>query len=421
MTKQLASSARVRARNRLSAVKVAKMREPGLYEDGAGLRLVVTNKGTKRWTLRVTINGRRVERGLGVWPTVGLDDARREAEEFRRAARGGRDARQDKKVNERRNAVRFRDAFAEFFAVRRQHLSNGKHVKQWEATMRDYVFPAIGDRPVAEITAAEVIGVLKPIWFTKPETAARVLQRLKAVFDSAILRSTRERANPCIGVAVELGTDHRQVRHHAALPWQDVPVFVHNLRQGSAARATKLVFEFLILTASRSGEARGALWQEIDVERRLWTIPGFDPISGRSMKSRKTHVVPLSNRAVEVLEEARGLHDGPVVFPGTKGQPLSDNTLSKLMRDARIAGTPHGFRSAFKDWAAEAGVRDEVSEAALAHIDPNGVRAAYRRTRFVDERVGLMQRWASFLCGAHATRQKNRAHGKQEVTAIIPG
>ena len=389
---------RVRAAHRLSAVKVSKVNKPGLYEDGSGLRLVVTDKGTNRWALRLTINGRRVERGLGVYPDVGLDDARQQAAQMRRAARNGRDARVEEKQKRLASAT-FAEAFETFFAIREQQLSNGKHVQQWRNTMRDYVLPKIGRRAVADVTAAEVLDVLKPIWFAKPETARRVLQRLKAVFDSAILRGARERANPCIGVTAELGTDHRQVTHHAALPWREVPAFVGSLRERAAMTSTKLLFEFLILTATRSGEARGALWEEINFESKLWTIPGVDPVTGRRMKSGETHVVPLSDRAIEILREARKLHDGMVVFPGSKGQPLSDNTLSKLMRDARVAGTPHGFRSAFKDWAAEVGVRDEVSEAALAHADPNAVRAAYRRTRFLDERVGLMQQWADCVCG----------------------
>ena len=376
---------------------MTKLKEPGLYEDGAGLRLVITDQKTKRWALRLTINGRRVERGLGVYPDVGLDDARQKAAELRRAAKDGRDARAEDKQKKRSNST-FKDAFEKFFSVREQQLSNGKHVQQWRSTMRDYVFPVIGNRPVAEITAGEILDVVQPIWFTKPETATRVLQRLNAVFDSAILRGTREKANPCIGVSGELGTDHRKVKHHAALPWQEVPAFVRDLRQRAAMPATVLAFEFLILTAARSGEARGALWQEFDLVRRRWTIPASDPVTGRRMKGEEVHVVPLSDPAIQILNTARDLHDGPVVFPGTKGQPLSDNTLSKLMRDAAIPGTPHGFRSAFKDWAAETGVRDEVSEAALAHADRDRVRAAYRRTRFLDERVGLMQRWAAFVC-----------------------
>ena len=395
MSLESTAETRIRASCRLSAVKVAKLKEPGLYEDGAGLRLVITDKGVKRWTLRLTIIGRRVERGLGIWPDVSLEYARRRAFEMRSAAKEGKDLHVALRLERSRRSVTFEDAFNTFFEIRRQKLSNGKHVMQWQTTMRTFVFPRIGKRPVADITAAEVLEVLQPIWFSKAETAARVLQRIKAVFDSAILRGTRERANPCIGVTGELGTDHRKVSHHAALPWKEVPGFVRALGQRRANKATLLAIEFLILTAARSGEVRGALWSEIDLDQKLWTIPG------RRMKGRETHVVPLSDRALEVLGDARSAHDGAVIFPGVKGQPLSDNTFSKLMREMHIRGTPHGFRSAFKDWAAESGVRDRVSEAALAHADANRVRAAYQRTRFLEERVGLMQSWANFATQAN--------------------
>jgi integrase len=202
----------------------------------------------------------------------------------------------------------------------------------------------------------------------------------------------------------ELGTEHRVVTHHAALSWRLVPDFVRSLPNRKMTTATRLLFEFLILTVARSGEARGALWQEFDLQRRLWTIPATDLVTGRRMKGGEVHVVPLSDRAMTILGEARRLDDGGIVFPGRKGQPLSDNTLSKLLRDAKIPGPPHGFRSSFKDWAAEAGVRDEVSEAALAHTDRDKVRAAYRRTRYLEERTALMKVWADFVAtGASAT------------------
>jgi integrase len=325
---------------------------------------------------------------------------------LRRAAKeDGRDAQVEERRRQRVSSTTFADAFEAFFCLRRQQLANAKHIQQWQNTMRDYVFPLIGRRPVAEILAGEILAILQPIWFDKPETASRVLQRLKAVFDSAILRGTRERANPCIGITRELGTDHRKSVHHQAIPWQDVPAFVRELRSRQAHVSTKLAFEFLILTAARSGEVRGALWSEIDLGARQWTIPGNNPNTGRRMKSGEEHVVPLSNLAVELLVEARALHHGNLVFPSPRGQVLSDNTFSKLMRDRCIDGTPHGFRSAFKDWAAEAGVRDEVSEAALAHADGNRVRAAYRRTRFLDERVVLMEDWARFVGEGHNQAQ----------------
>jgi integrase len=397
MLQVLSRPARVRAAHRLSAVKVAKTKTPGLYEDGAGLRLVVTDRGTKRWALRLTINGRRVERGLGIYPEVGLEDARRKAEALRRAAKEGRDAQSDERRHQLKTGTSFAEAFETFFAIRQQQLANAKHIQQWRNTMRDYVLPRIGLLPVSTIAASDVLGVLEPIWFAKPETASRVLQRMRAVFDSAILRGLRERANPCIGIVGELGTDHRKVSHFRALPWRHVPAFVRDLRHSSADLSTRLALEFLILTVARSGEVRGSLWQEVDLDNRLWTIPGYDPATARRTKTGETHLVPLSHRAIAVLREARLLHGGAVIFPGSTGRPLSDNTLSKTMRDACIAGTPHGFRSAFKDWAAEAGVRDEVSEAALAHADRDKVRAAYRRTRFLHERTALMERWSEFV------------------------
>jgi integrase len=193
------------------------------------------------------------------------------------------------------------------------------------------------------------------------------------------------------------------VTHHRALRWQAVPAFFTSLRSRSPMPVTRLLFEFLILTVARSGEARGALWREVDINGRTWTISGLDRASGRRMKSGEPHVVPLSNRVVEILSEARKLHGGDLLFPGANGHPLSDNVLSKLMRDWGVPGTPHGFRSAFKDWAAEAGIRDEVSEAALAHADRDTVRAAYRRTRFLDDRRVLMQHWAEFVTSSRCS------------------
>lgn len=400
MTIDVPPKSRLRTTSRLNALKVTKLKEPGLYEDGAGLRLVITDRLVKRWALRLTIDGRRVERGLGVWPDVSLERARIKAAELRSAGKDGEDIRAVRKAELSRRRVTFQDAFNAFFTVRRQKLSNGKHVAQWQTTLATHAFPKIGRRPVADITAAEILDVLQPIWFSKPETGARLLQRLKAVFDSAILRGTREKANPCIGVSAELGTGHRKVAHHGALHWKAVPEFVRTLRRRSASRATILSLEFLILTAARSGEVRRALWIEIDLEQKVWTIPGFDPASGRRMKGGETHVVPLSSHAISILRAARSLHADDLIFPGSRGQLLSDNTLSKLMREMNAAGTPHGFRSAFKDWAAESGVRDEVSEAALAHVDANHVRAAYRRTRFLEEREQLMRSWASFVSGS---------------------
>ena len=240
-----------------------------------------------------------------------------------------------------------------------------------------------------------MIDLLTPIWFDKPETAKRVLQRIETVFKSAIVRGIRERASPCVGVAEELGTKHREVQHHASLPWQDVPKFIATLCQPVKRRLpmTALALEFLILTATRSGETRGALWSEMDLNTAAWIIPK------ERMKARNPHRIPLGPRCIEILRAARLLNPtSSLVFEATKrDKPLSDMTFTKLLRDQKLDATAHGFRSSFKVWAAEiAKTPHEVSESALAHSIPDKVVAAYLRTDFFEERRALMAAW-----GAH--------------------
>jgi integrase len=388
-----------RTLHRLNATRVKALKTQGTYEDGGGLRLVVDPSGAKRWVLRVSIGGKRRELGLGGYPTVSLEAARVKAGEVRKAAKDGRDLAAERRAA-RPSSVTFRQAFEAFFAVKRQALSNAKHLAQWPSTMATYVFPSIGHRPVAAVTASEVLDVLTPIWFDKPETAKRVLQRMEAVFKSAILRGHRETASPCIGVAQELGPKHRKVEHHPSLPYQQVPAFLERLKAGPNQVSTRLALEWLILTACRSGEVRLARWSEIDREARLWTIPAS------RMKARRAHTIPLSRRCLEILDELRAAHPASeLMFPGAKpGRPMSDMTLTVLLRRMGLAdsATAHGFRTSFKVWCAEiAKVRDEVSEAALAHTVPEKVRAAYLRTDFLVERRALMEGWA-----AYATRQE---------------
>jgi integrase len=383
---------RIRAERRLKARDIGFL-PPGLHEDGGGLRLLVEPTGSRRWVLRVTIAGKRRYRGLGSYPLVGLALARDQAADIRRAARQGRDLAQERR-QELARLTTFKEAFATFFELRRQELGNAKHIWQWSAAMESYIFPTLGHRYVAEITHAEIISVLRPIWFEKAETARRLLQRMELVFKSAILRGQRLAASPCGGVAQELGVRHREVTHYRALPYAEVPAFIQTLRAWRAMPVTKLAFEWLILTATRSGEARGAAWTEIDGE--VWRIPAT------RMKAGVMHLVPLSSRCREILVEARALNPrSELLFPGGSASKLSDMTFTKVLRDMGLAdrATAHGFRSAFKDWCAEAAkVADEISEAALAHTVSGRVRAAYLRTRFAQERVQLMACWAAF-CG----------------------
>ena len=251
--------------------------------------------------------------------------------------------------------------------------------------------------PIGDIKPGEIMDLLKPIWHTKEETARRVLQRINSVFVSAITRELRDKASPCTGVARELGNRRNGQIHHAALPYGEVASFIGKLRQRAGPLASRLAFEFLVLTATRSGEARGAAWSEMDLPARLWIIPA------QRMKARAEHIVPLSDRAAAILETARAAFpDSDLCFPNAKGVRFSDMVFTKALRDMGLGerATAHGFRTSFKTWAAETGVRDEVSEAALAHTDPNPVRAAYRRTTFLDERRVVMQAWADFAEGA---------------------
>ncbi|MEQ1717315.1 MAG: tyrosine-type recombinase/integrase [Hyphomicrobium sp.] len=380
--------------HRLTHLKASKIKKPGVYEDGGGLRLVVGPGETKRWVVRVTIQGQRRERGLGRFSVISLDEARAAAAEFRTHAKQGRDLAFERKIAEAKSTT-FNQAFKALYEIKSKTLTNAKHAKQWQSTMETYVFPKIGARPVAEISAGEVLQVLSPIWFDKPETARRVLQRMEAVFKSAILRGSRTLASPCIGVVQELGTRHRTVEHHASLPWVEIPRFLADLNARKSLPSTRLALEFLILTAARSGEVRGAAWTEIALAEKEWRIPLA------RMKGRSPHTVPLSGRAIDILRQIREEHPASdLLFPAASGAQLSDMTFTKLIRDMNYGGraTGHGFRSSFKVWAAEvAKVRDEVSEACLAHKIPEKVRAAYLRTDFLEERRSVMQLWACAL------------------------
>ncbi len=397
----MSSVTRVRGANRLNALKVQKAKGPGVLDDGNGLRLLINEDGHKRWACRITIGSRRVTRGLGAYPDVSLEAARAKAEDARRGARQGRDVSTEQKIEikteQTRNLFTFRQAFERYFDdVKRPTLKEGRFKGEWHRSLNQYVMPRIGDRPVSAVTAAEIIDLLQPIWHTKRETASRILQRITAVFKSAIVRGDRLLANPCEGVREELGKARPPVQHRRALPWTEVPKFVCNFETWPmVTQPSRLALLFIIHTACRSLEVRGARWAEIDLQAGEWTVPA------ERMKMSREHVVPLTTGARAILERAHSVrrHDTDLIFPSSVGKALSDNTLSKLLRDAEIDGTPHGFRTSFKVWASENGVRDEVSEAVLAHGDPDRVRAAYRRTTFIDDRRIAMQRWSDFVAG----------------------
>ena len=394
--------------NRLTSLAIKNFKGPGVLEDGAGLRLVANAGGSRWWVLRIMVAGVRKDYGLGSPTSIGLADARDRAIDLRRAVKNGLpppvwnalEPPLKGAPHSTPASPTFEQAFEAYFKFKERRLSNPKHIAQWRATMRDYVYPHIKNRPVADVTPREVIKLLEPIWETLPETARRVLQRIRNVFDTAIVQGDRVAANPTTGVSEVLGRERNDKRHHAALPFAEVPAFISALRQRKATVSTRLCFEFLILTAARSGEARLAVWSEVDLKKRLWTIPS------QRMKARNEHVVPLSVPAVTLLETARLTHpNSELIFPSPTSRPLSDMTLTKLLRDMNFTkdqATAHGMRSAFKDWCAViAKVPDEVSEAALAHTDKDKVRAAYRRTNYLQARIELAEDWGKF-CNASA-------------------
>lgn len=378
---------------KLTATRIKSIKEPGRYVDGAGLMLNVTSSGSKSWVLRVQHDGRRRDFGLGSERDVTLAEARDEARRLRRMVRKGLDPLAERRKELSRNKT-FRMAAEDCHAAYYKSWKNGKHRDQWINTLRSYAFPRIGDLTLDIIDGPMIVDVLAPIWLEKPETARRVKQRIGTVLDFAHARGWREGEAPMRAVAKGLPSQPKKTGRFRAMPYTDVPRFVAKLREIESFGA--LALEALILTACRSGEIRGACWDEIDFDAKLWTIP-----AGR-MKAGRTHIVPLSTQALDVFERAATLRiaDTPLVFPGQKrGKPLSDMTLLKILRDQNEPYTVHGFRSSFRDWAAECSDQPgEVAEAALAHSVPNAVEAAYRRTDFLERRRNLMDDWSGYAC-----------------------
>ena len=376
---------------RLSA-RFVQTAPPGVYCDGHGLNLRVNASGSRQWVQRLVIRGRPRSLGLGGYPLVSLAEARSKAFANRKLAREGGDPLAEK--HRARGMPTFGEAAALVLKQKRVAWRNPKHAKDWPSSLRRYVFPYFGDRPVGEIGTSEVLKALEPIWHEKPETARRVRQRIGAVMKWAVAMEYRpdNPAGDAIGQA--LGRQGDLTHHFKALPHAEVAGAVASVHASSASAGAKLCFEFLVLTAARVSEARLATWGELDLEGAVWTVPA------ERMKANREHRVPLSGRAVEVLNEARALSVGEGwVFPGTRpGKPLSNATHSKLMRELGIDAVPHGFRSSFRDWAQECThAARAVQEKALSHVNPNKVEAAYARSELFEQRRTLMQQWAQYL------------------------
>lgn len=376
---------------KLTYAKIRAMTVPGRYGDGGTLHLVVSPRGRKNWVQRITIDGRRHDLGLGGWPVVSLAMARDRAFANRRAVADGRDP-----LAERHKArmPTFQHAVETVIAIHGEAWKDGgKTASLWRSTLREYANPLIGEKGVDQITTADVMSVLVPIWTRKHETARKVRRRIGTVMKWAVAQGHRQDnpAGEVITAALPKGLS--RVRHMPALPHGEVAAAIRAVYRSKAWLGTKLAFEYLVLTAARSGEVRKARWDEIDLAATLWTVPA------ERMKAQRAHRVPLSRRALEVLRNAQALNaNGGLIFPSARRKPLSDMTLSKLLKEQGIPAVPHGFRSSFRDWASEKTNHPrEVIEAALAHVVRNQTEAAYARSDLFEKRRDLMQSWAVYV------------------------
>jgi integrase len=389
---------------RLSALKVERVNKPSMYADGGGLYLRVTPEGAKNWVLRYMLDRRPRWMGLGPLALYGLQEARARALDARRKRHDGVDpieARRAERAQQRLDAAKaitFKECAESYIASHRAGWRNDKHKYQWSATLSTYAYPAIGTLPVQAVDTALVLKVLEPIWTVKPETAGRVRQRIESILDVAKVRCYRDGENPArwrghLDKLLPARSKVRAVEHHAALPYAQLPALLASLREREAVSARAL--EFLILTAGRTGEVIGARWGEIDLLDKTWTVPAA------RMKARREHRVPLSARAVAILQDMQEARDGDnaFVFRGPRpGKPLSNVALLRLLERMGLNDlTVHGFRATFKTWASErTSFQSEIVEASLAHTIGGKVEQAYMHGDMFEKRRRLIQQWTTF-------------------------
>ena len=388
--------------NRLSARTVAAAVKRGRYPDGDGLYLQVSSFKTKAWIFRFTLYGKHRQMGLGSVRTVSLAEAREAARECRKQLRDGIDPisqRTAERASRRLGVAKsmtFRQCAEAYIRSHSEGWRSIKHASQWPNTLESYVYPVIGELPVQSVDTALVMRALEPIWATKTETASRVRGRIEAVLDWAKARGYRTGENPArwrghLANLLPKSSQLSRVKHHAALPYVEIGTFMAELRGHGTIAARG--FEFLILTATRTSEVTGARWDEIGVDKNVWTVPAS------RTKAQKEHRIPLSSDALSVLKAVEEVRQSDFIFPGARPNcPLSNMAFSKVLRRlGRGDVTVHGFRSSFRDWCAEhTTYPNEVAEMALAHAVPDRVEAAYRRGDLFAKRQRLMDDWAAF-------------------------
>ncbi len=373
----------------LSAMFVTRVKEPGRYGDGRGsfglsllVKTMTNGRVSKSWAQRLIINGKPTNIGLGAFPIVTLAEARKKALENRRSLELGIDPRTG-------GVPTFSEAAEIVIKLHEPTWRDGaKSAGQWRASLRDYADPVFGNKLVSEVTAQDILAALKPNWNSKRETMRRVRQRVGAVMKWAVAQGYRA-DDPVPAVTAALPRNGVTRKSHTALEWQDVPAALAKIRESDAYPTTKLAMEFISLTACRSGECRLAEWTEIDLDAATWNIPAA------RMKAGREHRIPLSAAAMDVLEQAKPFADNRagLVFPGATGRPMSDSTLSKLLRENSVGAVPHGFRSSFRSWCSDMGKDRELAEMALAHT-VRGVEGAYQRSDVLERRRVLMAEWA---------------------------
>ena len=387
----------------LSDRAVAAIKTEGRHAVGGvpGLHLRVSGDH-RGWVLRVQVGDKRQDIGLGAYPAVSLSEAREKAREMHSGLREGRDPvaprKQQRMVLAAQAAAEktFRWCAEEFLRAKASEWSNPKHKQQWENTLETYAMPHLGQLNVSLIDIPHVLACLEPIWHSKNETASRLRGRIESVLDWAAVRKYRTGENPArwkghLDKVLAAPAKIKKVEHHRAVPVDGMATFMAELRNQNGLAACAL--EFVILTAARSGEVRNATWSEIDEETAVWTVPA------EHMKAGREHRVPLSNAAMQLLRKLPRFTNSELLFPGTKGQPLSDMTMTAVMRRMKVDAVPHGFRSTFRDWVGEkTHFPRELAEQALAHTLESKVEAAYRRGDALDKRRQMMEEWALFCC-----------------------
>lgn len=392
-----------------TAVKAA-ISNPGTYQDGDGLFLKVDKRGGASWTVRLQRDGKRQDLGLGSAKLLTLAEARDKASELRKAIKVEKRDVLTERRDEAAAKVTFREAAKLYHVENEPGWKSQIYARQWLASLENYAFPKLGERPTGGVTAADIISVLTPIWQEIPETARQVRNRICSVLDYAHAKGWRSTEAPSGNGSLKAGRglprQSRERENRKAMPYVAVPGFISALRRRPSYG--RLALELLILTGVRSQEARLAMWDEFDLDAKLWTVPADH------MKRGKAHIVPLSEAALTILSKAAALKmtGSEFVFPGASGGAMSDMTLLKVLRDMSEPYHVHGFRSTLTDWAANENFPDAVVEAALAHKTPDAVQAAYRRTTYLGTqgqpgaRVKLMEVWGQYCANGAASEAK---------------